>query len=85
MFSFCSIRVKPHPPTGSRFFGGGPLGKIFATPGCVDVGEKYLPEGGRFCRTELAERRSGDDVRRDLVFDEGDAVAQLQFAFLQPL
>jgi len=26
-----------------------------------------------------------DNVRRDLVFDEGDAVAQLQFAFLQPL
>src|SRR5215813_2066013 len=29
--------------------------------------------------------RSGDDVGRDLVFDEGDAVAQLQLAFLQPL
>jgi len=29
--------------------------------------------------------KSGNDVRRDLVFDEGDAVAQLQFAFLQPL
>jgi hypothetical protein len=27
----------------------------------------------------------GNDVRRDLVFDEGDAVAQLQLAFLQPL
>jgi hypothetical protein len=27
----------------------------------------------------------GDDVRRDLVFDEGDTVAQLQLAFLQPL
>ena len=27
----------------------------------------------------------GNDVRRDLVFDEGDAVAQLQFAFFQPL
>ena len=26
-----------------------------------------------------------DDVRRDLVFDEGDAVAQLQLSFLQPL
>ena len=26
-----------------------------------------------------------NDVGRDLVFDEGDAVAQLQFAFLQPL
>jgi hypothetical protein len=29
--------------------------------------------------------RSGDDIGRDLVFDEGDAIAQLQFAFLQPL
>src|ERR1700744_783658 len=28
---------------------------------------------------------SGDDVRRQLVFDEGDAVAQHQFALLQPL
>jgi hypothetical protein len=27
----------------------------------------------------------GDDVRRDLVFDEGDAIAQLQLALLQPL
>jgi hypothetical protein len=26
-----------------------------------------------------------NDVRRDLVFDEGDAVAQLQLAFFQPL
>ena len=26
-----------------------------------------------------------NDVRRDLVFDEGDAVAQLQFAFFQAL
>jgi hypothetical protein len=30
-------------------------------------------------------RRSGDDVGRDLVFDEGDAVAQLQLALLQSL
>ena len=29
--------------------------------------------------------RSGDDVGCDLVFDEGDAVPQLQLAFLQPL
>jgi hypothetical protein len=28
---------------------------------------------------------SSDDVRRDLIFDEGDTVAQLQLAFLQPL
>jgi hypothetical protein len=26
-----------------------------------------------------------NDIGRDLIFDEGDAVAQLQFAFLQPL
>ena len=30
-------------------------------------------------------RGSGDDVGRDLVFDEGDAVAELQLALLQPL
>ena len=28
---------------------------------------------------------SGDDIGRDLVFDERDAIAQLQFAFLQSL
>lgn len=31
------------------------------------------------------ERRSGDDVRGDLVFEEGNPVAQLQLAFFQPL
>jgi len=31
------------------------------------------------------EAPSSDDVRRDLVFDEGDTVAQLQFALLQSL
>jgi len=29
-------------------FSGRAPGKIFATPGCVDVGEKDLPDGGRF-------------------------------------
>jgi len=29
--------------------------------------------------------RSGNDVGRDLVFDESDAVAQLQLALFQPL
>src|SRR5579863_6848867 len=29
--------------------------------------------------------RSGDDIRRQLVLDEGDAVAQLQLALLQAL
>ena len=38
----------------------------------------------RIGRTRQAQR-SGDDIRRDLIFDESDAVAQLQFAFLQPL
>jgi hypothetical protein len=47
MFSFCSRGVKPHPPTGKLFFGQ-PPGKIFAAPGCVDVGEKDLPERVRF-------------------------------------
>jgi len=29
--------------------------------------------------------RLGDDIGRDLVFDEGDTIAQLQLAFFQPL
>jgi hypothetical protein len=44
-------------------FSDRPPGRIFATPGCVDVGEKHLPEGGRFWRTELAERASAT-IRR---------------------
>lgn len=27
----------------------------------------------------------GNDIRRDLVFDEGDTIAQLQLALFQPL
>ena len=94
--------------------------KIVATSGLVDVGEKDLPEGGRFLRKPYGPERARlcvagvdrarltfrsaagsiadrypmrcrgkclirDDVRRDLVFDEGDTVAQLQLALLQPL
>src|SRR6476620_2560895 len=76
--------------------------KIVATSGLEDVGEKDLPEGGRFLskpynrRAAGADRRrlifaaprndgSGNNVGRDLVFDEGDSVAQLQLALFQPL
>src|SRR6266540_4412775 len=38
----------------------------------------------RLCDSSVNER-SGDDVGSELVFDETDAVAQLQLAFLQPL
>ena len=31
------------------------------------------------------DRALSDDIRRDLIFDEGDAIAQLQLAFLHPL
>jgi len=37
--------------------------------------------GGR----AIGSTRSGNDVGCDLVFDERDAIAQQQFAFLQPL
>src|SRR4051812_12067991 len=47
-------------PSGALFFGPG-ASKIFAMPGGVDVGEKDLPEGGRFLRTELAERGKRTD------------------------
>jgi len=87
MFPFCSKKVKPHPPTGNLFFRWAP-GKIFATPGRVDVGGRICRKANGFenrtGRTRQAQR-SGYDIRRDLVFDESDAVAQLQFAFLQPL
>src|SRR5437762_12438796 len=55
----------------------------------------YVPESrDSAMRNGVAELRvldapgndgSGDDVGCDLVFDEGDAVAQLQLALLQPL
>jgi hypothetical protein len=41
--------------------------------------------GQNFCQEKPAPGPSGNDVGRDLVFDEGDTVTQLQFAFLQPL
>jgi hypothetical protein len=43
----------------------------------------WIPVRG--ARTPLKKVALGDDVRRDLVFDECDAVAQLQLALLQPL
>ena len=61
MFSFCSQKVKPHPPTGKLFFADWPPGKIVPTPGCVDVGEKICRSGGRFWRTERAEESWRDD------------------------
>jgi len=57
---------------------------IFARPGGVEFGEVCWKVDG-VGKADRQAPRSGDDVRRDLVFDEGDAVAQLQFAFLQPL
>jgi hypothetical protein len=48
MFSFCSQRVKPLPPTGNLFFQPGVRQDIREAEGCVDVGENDLPEGGRF-------------------------------------
>ena len=39
----------------------------------------------RIWRRAAQQRGSSDNIRRDLVFDEGDAVAQLQLAFFQPL
>ena len=44
---------------------------------------KRLRRGDRGRRVRALD--SGDDVGRDLIFDEGDAVAQLQLAFLQAL
>jgi hypothetical protein len=61
MFSFCSHEVKPHPPTGSLFFPFGRPARSSRRRGAVDVGEKDLPEGGRFWRTELAERGNRSD------------------------
>jgi hypothetical protein len=48
MFSFCSVEVKPLPPTGNLFFPAGRRQDLREAGGCVDVGEKDLPEGGRF-------------------------------------
>src|SRR5258708_22100785 len=39
----------------------------------------------RASRTAQLTKNLSDDIGRDLVFDEGDAIAQLQLALLQPL
>jgi hypothetical protein len=44
MFSFCSQKVKPHPPTGELFFAGRPPGKIVR-----DAGPVWM-SGKRICR-----------------------------------
>lgn len=98
MFLFCSAKVKDAAPiwlsprrqgspikvvdlslwmSGIKDFseGGLPL------PGCVP-GVPPAPEAWRFASDR---KPLGDDIGRDLVFDEGDAVAQLQLALLQPL
>lgn len=46
-------------------------------------GQRGQAGGRRLLRDTAAS--SGDDVRGDLIFDEGDAVAQQQLAFLQTL
>jgi hypothetical protein len=43
------------------FFRPGARQDLREVRGCVDVGEKELPGGGRFRRTELAERGKRND------------------------
>jgi hypothetical protein len=45
----------------------------------------YSKNAARRGTTAEAAAGLGDDIRGELVLDEGDAVAQLQFAFLQAL
>jgi hypothetical protein len=54
MFPFCSHKVKPHPPTGKLFFADWPPGKIVATAGCVDVGEKICRKTDDFSEPNAA-------------------------------
>src|SRR4051812_19199131 len=82
MFSFCSrgvkSRRKPNRVFRQAVRGPWPPITIVALRPLWMSGEKDLSKG----RDPLARRNdgSGDDVGRDLVFDEGDAVAQLQLA-----
>ena len=46
---------------------------------------RHLRRQGAPRRDALGRAASGDDIRGDLVLDFGDAVAQLQFAFLEAL
>jgi hypothetical protein len=62
MFSFCSQRVKPASAhLKPVFLLWARPAKIFTASGVVDVGENDLPEGGRFWRTETAERVRRND------------------------
>src|SRR6185437_3460290 len=89
MFFFCSLEVKALAAAGSLSsprFRRSPAGHpplhlaVAAIP-------PYLSAVGLV--TRIADRPAGvrlcNDVRRDLVFDEGDAVAKLQLALFQPL
>lgn len=43
------------------------------------------PDQNCDCHSATPRQRLRDDIRRDLILDESDAVAQLQLAFFQPL
>src|SRR5882724_10745131 len=59
-----------------------------STPSWIP-GSRRSPSSGRALRGPVGcdprRRRLCNNVRRDLIFDEGDAVAQLQLALFQPL
>ncbi|KWV44441.1 hypothetical protein AS156_24335 [Bradyrhizobium macuxiense] len=81
MFSICSKGVKGENRRRAR------VAANVKQAAAVDDGEKHLRATSR--AAEPARRRairaSRDDVGRDLVFDEGDAIAQLQLPLLQAL
>jgi len=81
MFTFCSVRVKAE----NQLYP--PFARIVTGPRLVDDGDKDSDGAGRSASAPLTENPQtlSDDVGRDLVFDEGDAVAQLQLPLLQTL
>src|SRR5689334_23340853 len=84
MFSFCSQEVKPACARGTPVFSA--LRKARSLRLWMSGKEPAETRALSAHQTGRTRRRkSGDDVGRDLVFDEGDAVAQLQLALLQSL
>jgi hypothetical protein len=86
MFLFCSREVKWGAP--SRLFllqtetAGAGRSKPAAVPNSSPQRSQKVTPG---CRSFVGPIKLGDDIGRNLILDEGDTVAQLQFAFLQTL
>jgi hypothetical protein len=86
MFLFCSRGVKWARALATVFIAGRNHGSR-AVQNQLLFQTRHRSEGKVTpgCRSFVGPLKLGDDIRRNLILDKGDAVAQLQFAFFQTL